>query len=116
MQIVGQSADELAVQRGRWVMLAGLYVPNPQQPTPPVAYHAWYRVIGLTEPTFVTSLPAPNQWTRFLTLEGPDWPHWLDMNSGTQRVLHDSLRLTIVDRAVSVTSKTFRFEPLQSHW
>ncbi len=116
MQVVGQSAEELAVQRGRWVMLSGLYLPSRQQPTPPVAYHAWYRVIGLTEPTFDTSLPSPNQWTRFLTLEGPDWPHWLDLNSGTPRVRHDSLRLTIVDRAVSVSSKTFRFEPLQSHW
>ena len=105
LEVLGQSAEELAVQRGRWVMMSGLYIPDPAQPSNLVAYHAWYRVIGRTEPEFDSALST---WKRFLTLEGPDWP--------LAKVQPGSMRLTIVDNAVSVSSKTFRFERSDSPW
>ncbi len=118
VSLIGQSAAELAVRRGNWVMLSGIclvpYVPPPGSAPGAggapqrIGFHTWYRVIGRTDPVRDTTLSAPNQWRRQLTLEGPDWP--------LSRIVPGTMWLTIVDNAVSVSSKTFRFEPTSGSW
>jgi len=97
-----QAEVELKLRRGQWVLLSGIYAGNPQ-----VAAHAWYRVMGVDR----IQGGGTNPWTRWITLEGSDWPLLVPGSGNLAGIPLQNTRLTIVENVVNVTSKTVKVEP-----
>ena len=96
-----QAAAELAVRRGQWVLLSGVYADAPR-----VTAHAWYRVIGVDS----VQGGGSNPWYRWITIDGADWPLF-DPGRAVGVPIADT-RVTLVDNVVNVTSKTIKMEPV----
>ena len=86
-----------ALASGDWVMLSYNKTVQTSRPTV-VQVHKWFRVINVAEePELVGT-----QWTRDITVVGPDWDYDASSVVPTQ--------VTIVRGVVEVLEKTIRLE------
>lgn len=100
LQLGAANKSDLELRTGDWVMLSGM---KPRLGgLGPIQVHKWYRVLNAGEEV----TPDSGEWTRDVTLIGPDW-NWRQLLtlSGSR-----TTQVTIARGVVAVFEKTIRLE------
>ena len=104
-----RTTEDLELRHNQWVLVSGMFRNAPGSVPAFTAVHAWYQVISVDdEPRRVTIGTIP-VWSRFVTLQGPDWPVF-DPVLNPNGIHAQDVRVTIMDRVESIREETVRME------